>query len=108
MDQRAARPDEIRTGHAIIVRSERAFRPLRGHSDGYFERPNGERSFFAFMIYLNDDFEGGGTSFRDDGFRRSEFGQFMVTPKKGMGLMFHHPTVHRGGPKIRGPHRRDV
>ena len=30
------------------------------HLDGYFERPNGERSFFTFMVYLNEDFEGGG------------------------------------------------
>jgi hypothetical protein len=66
------------------------------HSDGYYERPNGERSFFTFMIYLNDDFEGGGTSFRESGFRRSEFGQFTVRPKKGMGLLFHHPILHRG------------
>ncbi len=27
------------------------------HRDGCFERDNGERSQFTFMIYLNDDFE---------------------------------------------------
>lgn len=35
------------------------------HRDGCFERDNGERSHFTFMIYLNDDFEGGATSFCD-------------------------------------------
>ena len=66
------------------------------HRDGYYERPNGERSFFTFMIYLNDDFEGGGTSFRDDGYGQGRSGCFTVKPKKGMGLLFHHPLVHRG------------
>lgn len=66
------------------------------HSDGYYERSNGERSFFTFIIYLNDNFEGGGTSFHDEGFRRSEYGPFTVKPKKGAGLLFHHPIRHRG------------
>jgi hypothetical protein len=66
------------------------------HRDDYYERPNGERSFFTFMIYLNDDFEGGGTSFHEDGVRRLGLRPFTVTPKKGMGLLFHHPIVHRG------------
>jgi predicted 2-oxoglutarate/Fe(II)-dependent dioxygenase YbiX len=68
------------------------------HLDGYFERDGGERSFFTFMIYLNDDFEGGGTSFRDDGFGANSFGALRVTPKKGMALLFHHPIPHRGDP----------
>ena len=29
------------------------------HMDGYYERDNGDRSFFTFMVYLNDGFEGG-------------------------------------------------
>jgi len=29
------------------------------HYDGAYERGNGERSEFTFLIYLNDDFEGG-------------------------------------------------
>jgi len=35
------------------------------HQDGYYERENGERSQFTFMVYLNDGFGGGGTSFVD-------------------------------------------
>jgi hypothetical protein len=33
------------------------------HRDGAFERANGERSWFTFMVYLNAGFEGGTTSF---------------------------------------------
>jgi 2OG-Fe(II) oxygenase superfamily len=62
------------------------------HLDGHFERPTGELSFFTFMVYLNEDFEGGATSFRDDRHGTS----FRVTPKKGMALLFHHPIPHRG------------
>jgi hypothetical protein len=72
------------------------------HLDGYFERPDGDRSFFTFMVYLNDNFEGGGTSFREDGFGRASFGAFGVRPKKGMALIFHHPIPHRGDPVIAG------
>ena len=68
------------------------------HLDGYFERPTGERSFFTFMVYLNDDFEGGATSFRDDGGGASIGRAFRVTPRQGMALLFHHPIWHRGDP----------
>jgi predicted 2-oxoglutarate/Fe(II)-dependent dioxygenase YbiX len=71
------------------------------HMDGFFERENGERSFFTFMVYLNEDFEGGDTSFRD-GYGTPIGGMFHVTPKKGMALLFHHPIPHRGDPVIAG------
>lgn len=65
------------------------------HRDGHFERRTGERSQFTFMVYLNDDFEGGATSFRDDdGFAGDS--ALRVTPVKGMALLFHHPIWHRG------------
>jgi hypothetical protein len=64
------------------------------HRDGPYERPNKERSFFTFMVYLNDDFEGGATSFRDDRFATG--GMIRITPAKGMALLFHHPIPHRG------------
>ena len=71
------------------------------HRDGYFQRPNGERSFFTFMVYLNDDFDGGATSFSDDGFSFPG-GMLRITPAKGMGLLFHHPILHRGDPVTTG------
>ena len=37
---------------------------FRWHRDGYFERPNRERSRLTLMVYLNDDFDGGLTRFR--------------------------------------------
>ena len=33
------------------------------HFDGTYERPNGDRSFLTIQLYLNQDFEGGETTF---------------------------------------------
>ncbi|MEO1138903.1 MAG: 2OG-Fe(II) oxygenase [Pseudomonadota bacterium] len=71
------------------------------HQDGYFERESGARSLFTFMIYLNDDFEGGGTSFSDV-YSGQTFPDFCVTPKKGSALVFYHPVMHRGAPVVSG------
>src|SRR5215472_4518894 len=72
------------------------------HYDGYFERPTGERSFFTFMVYLNEDFEGGTTSFANDHDGASIGGAFRVEPKTGMALLFHHPILHRGDAVVAG------
>lgn len=71
------------------------------HRDGHFARDNGERSQFTFLIYLNDDFEGGATSFCDDTGLMPD-GPLRVTLEKGMALLFHHPIMHRGDRVTRG------
>ena len=55
------------------------------HRDGSFKRNEIERSFYTFMIYLNDDFEGGETEFQN---------LFTITPKQGSLLIFYHPLKH--------------
>ncbi|CAM1343716.1 prolyl hydroxylase family protein [Tenacibaculum amylolyticum] len=57
------------------------------HIDGSFKRNLNEESLYSFLIYLNDDFEGGATEFRK---------LFTVTPKKGMALIFRHRLRHEG------------
>lgn len=59
------------------------------HYDGAYERENGERSEFTFLIYLNDDFEGGATTFFKPG-------RFHVVPQTGDLLIFRHPQLHEG------------
>ena len=71
------------------------------HQDGYYERDNGERSRFTFMVYLNDDFEGGNTSFCDV-FSGRSFPDFEVEAKKGSALVFFHPVTHRGDEVVSG------
>ena len=62
------------------------------HHDAAFERSNGERSRLTFMIYLNEDFERGETSFDD----------VAIKPRKGMALFFVHQLRHKGQPVILG------
>jgi prolyl 4-hydroxylase len=59
---------------------------FRGHFDQSYIRNATEASFVTFMIYLNDNFEGGETTFQD----------FWVEPKQGMALIFLHELYHSG------------
>lgn len=66
---------------------------FRMHRDGSYERNENEVSFYTFLIYLNDDFEGGETEFEN---------LFTVLPKKGSALVFYHPLRHEGKTLISG------
>lgn len=57
------------------------------HRDGKYQRNETEFSYYTFMVYLNDDYEGGQTRF--------ESGEF-VAPKKGLALIFEHSLKHEG------------
>lgn len=63
------------------------------HRDGSYIRNENEKSFYTFLIYLNDDFEGGETEFEN---------LFTVATKKGTALVFHHPLRHEGKTLISG------
>lgn len=56
------------------------------HVDAPFRRANGEESLLTFMIYLNDGFAGGETTFSD----------VSVRPERGMALVFEHWLKHEG------------
>lgn len=59
------------------------------HRDGHFVRQTEtglEESFWTFLIYLNEDFEGGETAFDD----------FSVKPQTGYALCFLHELRHTG------------
>lgn len=57
-----------------------------GHVDAPFRRVTGELSQLTFMIYPNDDFEGGET----------RFDEVIVAPQRGMALIFEHELFHEG------------
>lgn len=59
---------------------------FKSHFDGSYIRNMKEMSHFTFMVYLNDDFEGGATKFHD----------IIITPKKGMAVVFLHKLRHEG------------
>lgn len=64
---------------------------------------NGQQRYITFLIYLNDDFEGGGTHFPRI--------NYTVKPKKGKAVMFYSvdaqgkvlpASLHGGNPVIKG------
>lgn len=65
---------------------------FKGHQDGSFIRNDVEASYYTFLIYLNDGYEGGETIFL----------KHKIIPKKGMGLIFLHKLYHEGGEVLSG------
>ena len=59
------------------------------HADGSFHRDEIEQSFYSFLVYLNDEFEGGHTTFLTEP-------EVSIKPEIGMGLLFQHPIIHEG------------
>jgi len=68
------------------------YQTFRWHSDGRYARSDTEESKYTFMVYLNDDFEGGFTN----------FGDIKVYPATGMALCFRHALSHEGATVSRG------
>ena len=63
------------------------------HRDGSYKRNDTECSILSFLIYLNDNFLGGETEFRNI---------TTIKPKTGMALLFHHPLRHEGKAIVSG------
>lgn len=65
------------------------------HHDGLFKRENGERNFFTLLLYLNQDYVGGETSFAEhSAVPQLTHGQ--VRPETGMALLFQRQMLHKG------------
>jgi len=71
---------------------------FKPHYDGSFRRDNGEKSQVTFMIYLNEEFNGGETKFD----LRYPHGAMSVRPQTGMALLFVHNLRHEGAPVATG------
>ncbi|MDA3615306.1 prolyl hydroxylase family protein [Polluticaenibacter yanchengensis] len=59
---------------------------FKKHKDQSYIRNDIEASYFTFMIYLNDNYAGGETTFNE----------LTIQPKQGMALIFFHPLEHEG------------
>ena len=95
---RAMLPEYI--GNGQLVGFNKRFRFYRygpneyfkWHRDGTFARSPDEGSCLTFMIYLNGDFEGGGTEFKTE----------IITPQEGAALVFPHKLPHQGMAVVSG------
>lgn len=59
---------------------------FKRHPDGRYRRNENEESRLTFFIYLNQDFEGGATS----------FDSLTIQPQTGTALCFKHELKHQG------------
>jgi prolyl 4-hydroxylase len=88
-------PDDEKARAVGLNERFRAYRYAPGqrfapHHDGSFRRNEHEVSEITVIVYLNEapDFTGGETAFLDL--------EYVVTPKRGMALLFAHPMLHEG------------
>lgn len=77
------------------------------HYDGSYCRPDGsERSAITVLFYMNEEFEGGMTSFlgenQSDNWFQHQFMKYPVKPKTGSVLLFQHDIFHEGSTLISG------
>ena len=91
-------PDKIENSEAIGLNEQFRFykyesnQRFKRHIDGRFKRNENEESRITFMIYLNNDFEGGETEFDD----------IIIKPQIGTALCFIHEQKHEGCPVTEG------
>jgi prolyl 4-hydroxylase len=65
---------------------------FKKHRDQSYIRNEWEASYYTFMIYLNDDYTGGETTFND----------ITIQPQQCMALLFLHSLEHEGSPVTTG------
>lgn len=74
---------------------------FKPHLDGAYHRFRlRQESLLTFLIYLNDDFTGGGTNFFGSFEAYLQFGgapKLCVKPVQGTALVFLHRQLHEGG-----------
>ena len=77
---------------------------FKRHRDGTETGPDGTRSRFTFLLYLNDGCEGGETIFSDyvPGEAGTEVREIRIAPQAGSGLFFLHRRWHEGAPLTAG------
>jgi hypothetical protein len=65
---------------------------FKRHIDQSYIRNETEASYYTFMIYLNDEYEGGNT----------RFSSVSIEPKPGTALIFLHSIEHEGSAVTKG------
>ncbi len=63
------------------------------HKDGR-QDVKGSETLFTLLVYLNDNYRGGETKFRQD--------KLEVHPQRGSALLFEHHLWHQGAELIEG------
>lgn len=69
------------------------------HLDGYQRKDENTRSYFSFLLYLNDGYEGGKTEFYD---MDDPNNIVSLSARQGSVAIFEHQIWHGGGTLIKG------
>ena len=96
--------------HAVGVDSHLRFyryepgQEFKRHKDGSVTNDDGHVSKLSYLIYLNDNLDGGSTTFREyDGKGESRRKiEHVITPVAGSALLFRHERWHEGSALIAG------
>ncbi|MFO1066099.1 MAG: 2OG-Fe(II) oxygenase [Pirellulales bacterium] len=92
--------DQIACGVDPQIRIYRYFpgQQFKRHKDGAVTNDKGQTSKLTYLIYLNDDCDGGSTSFREyrDTNGTRERIEYNVVPQTGSALLFRHERWHEG------------
>lgn len=76
---------------------------FKRHKDGAARSASGQLSCLSFLIYLNDDCEGGATVFRDSAaVEGAVLPPLVINPVQGQALLFRHQRWHEGTPVQQG------
>ncbi len=76
---------------------------FKRHKDGVVTSASGEHSRLSFLVYLNDDCEGGATLFRDPPAPGGDAPEpLSIIPSTGHALLFRHERWHEGTPVQQG------
>ena len=67
---------------------------LAPHEDGFYAFDKDTRSWFTYMLYMNEGYSEGRTTFIKDRFTREEVAH--VEPKDGLCIVFPHHLLHFG------------
>jgi len=87
-------------GHSFAIGLNEMFRfykyepgqQFKKHIDQGYIRDDSEASYYTFMIYLNDNYSGGETTFSN----------ITIHPRQGTGLIFLHTLEHAGTEVLKG------
>ena len=98
--EKARRFVPAQLGHSTAIGLNELFRfyryqqghQFKGHFDESYTRNGQEASYYTFMVYLNDNFQGGDTLFQGRSIR----------PRQGMALIFRHSLYHAGSEVTQG------
>jgi predicted 2-oxoglutarate/Fe(II)-dependent dioxygenase YbiX len=98
--------DQIACGVDSQLRIYRYFpgQQFKRHKDGAVTNESGQTSKLSYLVYLNDDCDGGSTTFKEyhevNGTREKI--ESVVMPTTGTALLFRHERWHEGTPVASG------